>query len=55
MNEPYTEEDKLNLLLDTSENFRRLFDEFDLELDFSKQPPVKYKRAGGYIHINKKK
>ena len=55
MTQHYTEEDKLNHLLLTSDNFRRLFNEFDLELDFTKQPPVKYKEAGGYIHIKKNK
>lgn len=33
----YTEEDRLTYLLTKSENFKRLFVEFDLELDFTKK------------------
>lgn len=39
----YTEEDKLNYLVEKSHNFRRLMVEFDLVLDFTKKPPVNYK------------
>ena len=43
MTDPYTEEDRLNHLLEKSKDFRKLFDVFGLELDFTRQPPVKYK------------
>jgi len=55
MTHPYTEEDRLTHLMETSANFRRLFEVFDLELDFTKQPPVKYKGAGGYVELVNKK
>jgi len=43
----YTEEDKLTHLLQTSANFRKLFDVFNLELDFTKQPPIMVKSERG--------
>ena len=38
----YTEEDKLMELLAKSHNFRKLFVVFELELDFTQNPPVRY-------------
>ena len=43
----YTEEDRINYLLHKSANFRRMLNMFELELDFTKQPPVKYKPNRG--------
>jgi len=34
---PYTEEDKINILMEKSALFRRLVREFELELDFTKE------------------
>ncbi len=40
----YTEEDKWLSLLEKNNHLKRLFIEFDLELDFSKRPPITTKR-----------
>lgn len=45
MSEPYTEEDKLNYLIEKDANFRKLLVVFDLELDFTRKPPVKQRET----------
>jgi hypothetical protein len=40
-----TEEDHLNILVEKSPEFRRLLEEFDLVLDFTRKPPVRNRRS----------
>ena len=40
----YTEEDALVYMAENDKNFRMLLERFELELDFTKKPPVRKKQ-----------